>query len=187
MGCMSKTLILVEGESDKAALLAVAARMQNPDQLSVVAMGGITNIARFIGDAVAREVPFAGLYDADAEGHVTSALRRAGLVDANLAADLEAFGFFRCDPDLEAEMIAALGVGRVLDVVSGQGEDMRRFLKLRQMPEWRGRSTEDQLVRWFGSGGGRKVRYAKLLGDAMSAESVPAPLRRVLAFGNGVG
>ncbi len=185
IGAMERTLVLVEGESDKAALLAVAARTGSPDRFSVTVMDGITNVARLVGEAAAEGLRLAGLYDAGAEDHVAAALTRAGLADVGPGANLEEYGFFRCSPDLEAELIAALGADLVIDIVSSQGEDLRRFRKLQQMPEWRDQPIEDQLRRWFGSGAGRKVRYAELLGDAVSPETVPPPLCRVLAFANG--
>lgn len=186
MGAMGQTQVFVEGESDRAALIAVAAKTRlGTDRFSVRVMDGITNVRRLVGEAVLVGARVAGLYDTGAEDHVRMALTQSGLATAGRPAELEELGFFRCDPDLEGEMITALGAGRVIDIVSSQGKDMRRFQKLQQMPEWRDQPVEDQLRRWFGSGAGRKVRYATLLGDAMPDEAVPTPLRRVLAFANG--
>ena len=183
MGCTS---VLVEGQSDKAALLTLAAKYDaDPGAISVTVMGGATNVGHYVVAAVAEKVRLAGLYDAEAEDHVAKALTAAGLVDGGGVTHLEQVGFFRCDPDLEAELIAALGADRVIDVLSSQGEDLRRFQKLQQMPEWRDRPVADQLRRWFGSGGSRKVRYAKLLVDAMSPEAAPRPLRLVLQYAVG--
>jgi hypothetical protein len=49
------------------------------------------------------------------------------------------------------------------------------------MPAWRVRATEEQLRRFMGSGGRRKIRYARLLVEALDLERVPRPLDRVLA------
>ena len=183
---MDRTIVFVEGESDKAALLSVAAKTPSDrDRFSVTVMGGITNVGRLVGEAAAAHLQVAGLFDAGAENTVAEALTRAGLPCSAHPADLEARGFFRCDPDLEAELIAALGARRIVDIVASQGDDLRRLRTLQQMPEWRGRPIEDQLRRWFGSGGRRKVRYAGLLCDAMSLDEVPAPLRCVLERANG--
>jgi hypothetical protein len=52
---------------------------------------------------------------------------------------------------------------------------------LQKQPEWRGRTTHDQLRRFMGSGGSRKIRYASLLVDALDLTDVPRPLDGVLA------
>ena len=110
------------------------------------------------------------------------ALAGAGLTDGRDHQALEENGFFVCDPDLEGELIRALGAEGILEVIAGQEEDGRRFSKLQQMPEWRGRPVEDQLRRWFGSGGRRKVRYAHLLVEACAMDLMPRPLVQVLDF-----
>ena len=48
-------------------------------------------------------------------------------------------------------------------------------------PEWRDRATEDQLRRFMGSGARRKIRYARLLVDALDLERVPRPLDGALS------
>ena len=52
---------------------------------------------------------------------------------------------------------------------------------MQKQPEWRGRHPEEQLRRFMGSGGRRKIRYARLLVDALELTRVPRPLERVLA------
>ena len=113
------------------------------------------------------------------------ALAGAGLTDGLDSTALERLGFFACDSDLEAELIRALGASRVINVIETQGSDLRRFRSLQQMPEWRDRSVEDQLRRWFGSGSRRKVRYAPLVVSEMAADEIPRPLRRVLEYADG--
>lgn len=178
---MDGTVILVEGESDKAALVA-AAQVLDIELVgaSVSVLGGATNALRFVTDAVAEGRCVAGLYDAAERAHVARALAAAGLTVGSDPDCLEDVGFFACVPDLEAELIAALGTARVLAVVEGQGQDARRLRSLQQMPEWRDQPLEAQLRRWFGSGGSRKVRYAGLLVAAMGPEEIPRPLRSVL-------
>jgi hypothetical protein len=127
----------------------------------------------------------AGLYDVGEEAHIVRALSESGLTEGRDSTALERLGFFECDCDLEAELIRALGAARVIGVIDSQGEDLRRFRSLQQMPEWRGRRVEDQLRRWFGSGSRRKVRYAGLLVRAMAAVEVPRPLRQVLEYALG--
>ena len=174
-------MILVEGESDKAALLA-ASRVLDFDMsgTSILVMNGATNVVKLLDETVSRDIPVAGLYDVGEKAHVVRALSEAGLTKGRDPASLERFGFFSCDRDLEDELIRALGANRVLTVIETQGDDLRRFRTMQQMPQWRGRRTEDQLRRWFGSGSRRKVRYATLLVTAMAADEVPRPMRLVL-------
>jgi len=65
-------------------------------------------------------------------------------------------------------------------VVDAHG-DLGPFRTLQKQPEWRGRPKEEQLRRFFGSGGRRKIRYAGLLVEALDLARVPRPLDRVLA------
>jgi hypothetical protein len=85
-----------------------------------------------------------------------------------------------CEADLEDELIRALGAAAVEEVVEAQG-DLRPFRTMQKQPEWRGRPREEQLRRFMGSGGRRKIRYARLLVDALDLTQVPQPLERVLA------
>jgi hypothetical protein len=171
--------VLVEGESDRVAVLALAARRgADLDGVEVVAMGGVTNVARHIAELgpQGRGLRLAGLYDAAEERFVRNGLERGGIA---VGEDLAEHGFHRCDRDLEDELIRALGVERVLAVVEAQG-DLGPLRGLQQQPAQRDRRTEDQLHRFFGSGSGRKIRYGRLLVEALADDEVPAPLERVL-------
>ena len=66
------------------------------------------------------------------------------------------------------------------EVVDAHG-DLWPFRTLQKQPEWRGRPKEAQLRRFFGSGGGRKIRYARFLVEAIDLARVPRPLDAVLA------
>ncbi len=68
----------------------------------------------------------------------------------------------------------------VLAVVDAQG-DLAHLRGLQQQPAQRDRRPEDQLHRFFGSGSGRKIRYGRLLVEALSDDAVPVPLERLLA------
>src|ERR671934_160710 len=87
--------------------------------------------------------------------------------------------------DLDAEgvsieLIRALGAASVEQVVAAQG-DLGSFRTLQKQPAWQGRAPEEQLRRFMGSGGRRKIRYARLLVDALDLDRVPRPLDGVLA------
>jgi len=174
--------VLVEGESDREAVLALARRRaRDLPAVDVVAMGGVTNIARYVAE-LAASYRLVGLYDAGEERFVRAALERAGLTSGldRAAPDLAESGFHRCDRDLEEELIRALGAQRVLEVVAAAG-DLAHFRGLQQQPAQRHRRLEEQLHRFFGSGSGRKIRYGRLLVDALPDDAVPAPLERLLA------
>ena len=67
----------------------------------------------------------------------------------------------------------------MIAVIAEQG-DAQPLRTLQQEPEWRGEEVESQLRRFMGSGARRKIRYAKLLVDALDADRVPRPLDAVL-------
>ena len=55
------------------------------------------------------------------------------------------------------------------------------FRTFQKQPAWRGQRIEGQLRRFMGSADRRKIRYARLLVDALDLAQVPRPLDRVLA------
>jgi hypothetical protein len=180
-----QAVVLVEGISDQVALQALAARRGRDlaaAGIAVVPMGGARNIRRFLELFGPRglDVGLAGLCDAREEANFRRALERAGL-GANLSrADMEALGFYVCVADLEDELIRCLGAAVVEQVVEAQGE-LGSFRTFQQQPAWQGRSSQAQLRRFIGTHSGRKIRYARLLVDALQLTSVPRPLDRVLA------
>ena len=111
---------------------------------------------------------------------VRRGLERAGFSHDLTRADMERLGFFVCIADLEDELIRALGAASVETVLEAHG-DLRSFRTLQKQPAWRGRSTEQQLRRFMGSGGSRKMRYARLLVEALEPANVPRPLDRLLS------
>jgi hypothetical protein len=125
-------------------------------------------------------VRLAGICDAGEEDDFRRGLERAGLGSRLTRTDMERLGFFVCAADLEDELIRALGAESVERVVEAQGE-LGSFRTLQKQPEWRGRTAEQQLRRFMGSGSGRKIRYARLLVDALDLGQVPRPLERALA------
>jgi hypothetical protein len=180
-----RVAVLVEGESDREAVLALAGKRGvglAERGVGVVAMGGATNTARYVAELgpPGRGLRLTGLYDAGEERFVRGGLERGGLHPAAGRAGLAALGFHCCVRDLEDELIRALGVQRMLAVIEGQRE-LDSFRVLQQQPAQRGRRTEDHLHRFLGAGSGRKVRYGRLLVEALEDDAVPAPLTAVLA------
>ncbi|HEY8796983.1 MAG TPA: ATP-dependent endonuclease [Candidatus Dormibacteraeota bacterium] len=178
-------VILVEGVSDQLALEALARRRGRnleAEGISIVPMGGATNIRRFL-DVYGPHgfgLRLAGLYDAGEEGDFQRALERAGFGADLTRADMERLGFYACQADLEEELIRALGAAGVERVIEAQDE-LASLRSLQNQPQWRGRKVEEQLRRFFGSKGSRKSRFGALLVEAVDLEDVPRPLDRVVA------
>ena len=175
-------MILVEGTSDAVAIETLAERRERnveADGVVIVPIGGAQAIGRFLG-LYGTSVKLAGLCDAAEEPEFRRALERAGRGSDLTRDGLEQLGFFICEPDLEAELIRALGAEVVLEVAEAHG-DAASFRTLQKQPEWRERPVEDQLHRWMGSGGSRKIRYARHLVEALDLAAVPRPLDNVLA------
>jgi hypothetical protein len=170
-------VVLVEGESDRAALSALAARRGRDlaaEGVEVAAMGGITNLRAHLAryGPTGLDVDLAGLCDANEEPYVRRVLAESGLGDLDT--------FHACHLDLEDELLRALGVEAALAVVEAAGE-LQRFRSMQRQVAQRDRPAHDQLRRFMGTKGGRKVRYASLLVAALDLDAVPEPLDRVLA------
>lgn len=177
------TVVLVEGNSDRIALLTLAER-QGRDLaacgIEVVAMGGITNTRAFAlrYGPQGLGVRLAGLYDAPDEAKLRRGLLAAGLAAAH-PEDLPGLGFFKCTVDLEDELIRALGVEAVEAVIESAGEGHSLRL-LAGMPAQRGWTREAVLKRFLGSKSGRKSRYAELFVRALDLDLAPVPLTALL-------
>jgi OLD-like protein len=181
----ARAVVLVEGTSDQWAVEALAERQGRDlaaEGVSVVPIGGAQAIGRFLTHYGPQglDVRVAGLCDAAEEGEFQRGLERAGLGTNLTRADMERLGFYVCLADLEEELIRALGAASVERIVDAEG-DLGSFRTLQKQPEWRGRPDEEQLRRFMGSGGRRKIRYARLLVQALEPTQVPRPLERVLA------
>ena len=182
---MHRAVVLVEGNSDRVALLTLAERSGRDlaaEGIEVVAMGGVTNTRAFASryGPQGLGVPLAGLYDAAEEAKVRHGLAAGGL-DAALEPDgLSDLGFYKCSADLEDELIRALGVEAVEAVIEAAGE-ARSLRLLASMPVQRNWTREAVLRRFFGSQSGRKARYAALLVEALEPGREPEPLAALLS------
>jgi hypothetical protein len=180
-----RAVVLVEGVSDRIALATLARRRGrdlDAEGVSVVPIGGAQAIGRFL-ELLGRRAPdvrLAGLCDAGEEPEFRRALERAGLGSDLTRTDMERLGFYVCVADLEDELIRSLGAAAVEEIVGSQGE-LGSFRTLQKQAAWRGRPIEEQLRRFMGSGGRRKIRYARLLVEALDLDRVPRPLDGVLA------
>lgn len=166
--------ILVEGASDRAAVLAAARVLERDlaiEGVAVLPMGGAMSVRRYVGLL----------------GPSGAGLRLHGLCDAGELRFFERAGLVGdatavCRPDLEGELIHALGVQRVEELLEGEG-DLRLFRTFQQQPAQRGRPDTHQLHRFFGTTSGRKEQYGRVLTAALTADTLPEPLRAVAAAG----
>jgi hypothetical protein len=154
-------LILVEGASDRVALETLA-RRRRLDPPAVVVLGGAHAVAARAREAL-EGVELVGLCDAREERVFRRSVARVHV----------------CDPDLEGELIRALGPERVLRVVEAEGE-LASFRTLQRQPAQRRRPLEAQLVRFLAGRAGNKERYARLLVEALELDRVPAALDAAL-------
>ncbi len=160
--------MLVEGESDRRALLTLAPRLGVPYP-EVVVMDGITNLRAHL--APARGLVLL-LHDAAETTWVGRVLADTARPDLEVAT-------FVCDVDLEDELVRAVGVGGVLAVVDAQGE-RTAYERMAQQPAQRDRTDAQRLRRWLGARSGHKTTYAGLLAAAVPLYDVPSPLAGLL-------
>ena len=161
-------MILVEGVSDRIAIETLATRLDRDlavEGVAVVAIGGAQAVERAVRGLDG--VSVAGLYDVAEERAVLRGLDRAGL-----GGD----GFFACDPDLEGELVRALGSERMLELVEARGQ-LGALTTYRKQPAQRDKPLEAQLHGWLHNW---KIRYAAPLVEALDLARVPPPLEQVL-------
>lgn len=175
LACEPRGVVLVEGLSDYFAVERIAGscgRDLGDEAISIVPMGGATNIRRFLAlfGPRGRNLPVTCLSDAAEADHVLRALRDAGVGSERL---------FVCDRDLEDELIRALGPTAVEAVIDKEG-DLPSLRRLQQMPAHRDGSHAQHLHRFMGVRSTRKYRYARLLAEALPAEAVPRVLRQLV-------
>jgi hypothetical protein len=177
-----RSVVLVEGPSDAAAVRALARRRGHDldaDGVSIVPMGGYGNVGRFLEryGPSGLGVCLAGLYDAPEERHFKRGLARAGFGSSLTRADLEELGFYACDANLEDELTRALGPAAMEELLEVQGE-LSAFRTYQKQPAHREEAIETQLRGFLWN---RKLEYGVLIVDALDLDRIPRPLAGVLA------
>jgi predicted ATPase len=176
----ARSVVLVEGPSDRFALEVLADRQgRNLDALgiSIVPIGGAAAVTTYLDlfGPNGFDLKIAGLCDEAEEMVFWNALRRAGHT-INSRNDLERHGFHVCVVDLEDELVRAVGVPNVVQIISNEGDSGGLSL-LQQQPTYRTAALDEQ-VRAFVAR--NKVKYAPLLVEAMDLTRVPPALGGVL-------
>jgi hypothetical protein len=184
-----KAVVAVEGVSDQVALEALAARSGTDlraEGVRIFPIGGAHSIGKFLTDFRTKSagLTIAGLCDAGEEPVFRRALESSGFGSSLTRTEMERLGFYVCVADLEDELIRGVGPDSVEAVLDSQG-DLGSFRTFQRQPAWRGRRIEAQLRRFMGSADRRKIRYARLLVDALDPACIPRPLSGVLAHASG--
>jgi hypothetical protein len=181
----ARAVVLVEGVSDQIAVETLARRRGRDlaaEGVVVLPTGGVHGIARYLRlfgpDGTGARL--AGLCDAAEEHIVRRGLATAGVGAPASRAELERLGFYVCVADLEDELIRAAGPALAAEVLAAHG-DLGAFRIIQRQPAWRGRDEAAQLRRFLGAGSQRKLRYARLLTEAIDSERMPRPLEAALA------
>jgi len=179
----ARAVILVEGQSDKYALEAVAAKKKrnlDADGVTIVAMRGAGGISTFLSllGPNGLKLKLAGLCDAKEESKWAQALEAHGLGSKLDRTSMATIGFEVCDGDLEEVLIAAVGETTTLSIIDAQG-DQADFNSFAQQPTQNTKSLSHQLHDFLHSRG-RNTTYAPLMVDAIDAGKLPAALENLI-------
>ncbi|WP_406089131.1 TOPRIM nucleotidyl transferase/hydrolase domain-containing protein [Streptomyces sp. NBC_01013] len=171
-----RTAVLLEGPSDSAAVNALAAsrgRDLAAEGICVLPMGGAMSVGRFarLLGPPGLGLRLTGLCDEAERPYYTRGLERADAAHEK---------FFVCAADLEDELIRALGVTRVEELIEAEG-DLRALQIFLHQPAQQGRTPQQHLRRFLGTKKGRKIHYGRVLVEALDPERVPVPLDCLLA------
>jgi len=180
-----RTVVLVEGRSDAAAIEVLAARTGRDfeaERIAVIPIGGATAVRRFLDPfgPSGLDLRLAGLVDAAEVRFFRQAIQDDRHPELTRS-EMEQLGFFACDPDLEHELVRAVGTERTLAIIDelGQAKALNTF---RNQPAQRERPLEAQLFRFMATMSGRKSLYATALANAVDVDRIPRPLKELLRF-----
>ncbi|WP_073949811.1 TOPRIM nucleotidyl transferase/hydrolase domain-containing protein [Streptomyces kebangsaanensis] len=171
-----RAAVLLEGPSDVAAVNALAeSRGRNlaAEGVCVLPIGGAMSVGRYarLLGSPGLGLRLTGLCDEAERPYYTRGFERASAARQ---------GFFVCAADLEDELIRVLGVTRVEELVRAEG-DLRALQTFLRQPAQQGRAPEQQFRRFLGTKKGRKIRYGRVLVEALDPDRVPAPLDGLLS------
>lgn len=172
-----RTAVLLEGPSDVNAVNALATRHGRDlpaEGVAVLSMGGAMNAGRYAAllGPTGLGLHLTGLCDQQERDFYARAWQRAGATPHDR--------YHVCTADLEDELIRALGVDRVTDLIHREG-DRRPLQTFLQQPAQRPRTPQQQLRRFLGTTAGRKIHYGRILVEALDPDRIPAPLTSLFA------
>lgn len=170
------TAVLLEGLSDLAAVEALAAgrgRDLAGEGVCVLPMGGAMSVGRYAGllGPSGLGLRLLGLCDEREKPFFDRGLDPAWAPRPSV---------FVCAADLEDELIRALGTARIEQIIQA-ADELRPWQTFVRQPAQHGRPRQQQLRRFLGTKKGRKIRYGRLLVEALAPDQVPAPLDDLFA------
>ncbi|MEV7089853.1 TOPRIM nucleotidyl transferase/hydrolase domain-containing protein [Streptomyces sp. NPDC093085] len=171
-----RTAVLLEGPSDAAAVEALAERRGRDlaaEGICVLPMGGAMSVGRYAGllGSPGLGLRLTGLCDEAERPYYVRGFEQTGAARS---------AFFVCTADLEDELIRALGVPRVMELIEAEG-DLRPVRTFLRQPAQRGRTPHQRLRRFLGTKKGRKIQYGRVLTEALAPDRTPPPLNALLA------
>lgn len=180
-----RTIVIVEGGTDKLALTLAARRLGRnieAEDIALMPIGGAHAITRFLEELAGKDsqVRIAGLCDEGEEGVFRAALERAGYGSNLSRNELERLGFFVCSADLEDELIRAVGIPAISRLTELEG-DAQAWYTFQRQPAWQGQATHQQFRRFVRSVSDRNVRYIRAILEALEPSQLPRPLQLLLA------
>lgn len=175
------TFVLLEGASDVTAVRALATKAGiDLAGIDLINLHGSTNIGRIIKEIrqIRSDADVVGLCDASDTRAAEKALTEDGLPVSD-ATDLPMYGFFVCEPDLEGEIIHALGPDAAREALISGGLGSK-FDALRVQPEWADKPLAEQVHRFATAPSGRKENATAVLADALDLDALPDALSMLL-------
>ena len=179
----ARTVLLVEGPGDRLALISFAETLGiDLDALgaSIVELDGadlFETLHALLGPP-GLAIRVLGLCDQDREHAWADVVLGAGKYTGDRGA-LERSGVYVLDPDIEGVLVAAHGDPGTENVITSAGMDSR-LAAFRRQPAYAGVSPHDQLLA-FVRHKRQKTVMPPLLAAALTAQSVPGPIARLLA------
>ncbi|HXA29333.1 MAG TPA: AAA family ATPase [Candidatus Angelobacter sp.] len=179
----ARKAILVEGTSDRIALLALAQRLGrriDAAGVSIVCLDGGGTLATFLGilGPTGLELDVLGLCDEDQEGKWLKTLAAAGFPVADRTS-METYGFYVCTPDLEGELVTALGAAATEALIDTHGEKPG-YERFAQQPSNRGKTASELLAAFART---NKVFWAPIFVDALDLnQRRPRPLFELIRY-----
>ncbi|WP_328868858.1 ATP-dependent endonuclease [Streptomyces sp. NBC_00287] len=175
-GLPVRVAVLLEGLSDVAAVNALAesrGRDLAAQGICVLSIGGAMSVGRYarLLGSPGLGLRLTGLCDEAERPYYARGFEQAGATEQD---------FYVCAADLEDELIRALGVPRVEELVRAEGDSRALKTFLRQ-PAQQGRAPHQQFKRFLGTKKGRKIHYGRVLVEALDPDRVPSPLDGLLA------
>ncbi|QLJ03112.1 ATP-dependent endonuclease [Streptomyces sp. NEAU-sy36] len=170
-----RAVVLLEGPSDVAAVDALAegrGRDLAAEGICVLPIGGAMSVGRYVRllGPSGLDLRLTGLCDETERPYYARGFSQAGAARDD---------FFVCAADLEDELIRALGVPRVAELIRSQGE-LRALQTFLRQPAQQGRPPRQQFRRFLGTRKGRKIRYGRVLVEDLAPDRTPAPLGGLL-------